>query len=458
MSDRESSAIELTEQAGPDSVDHSSWRKPARVRISTYILKVASRCNLNCKYCYVYNMGDDSYREQPYRMSADVVSALLSRVATYCREENLEDVSFVFHGGEPLLTGRSFFREFVAKATAVLGELNIAPIYALETNATLITPEWLDLFGELGICFGISLDGPEAIHDANRVNHSGRGSYRQVRRSITTVLADQRMKKLFGGVLTVINLAANPLEIYHHYREIGLPRCDFLLPDGNYDHPPLGLLDDRSSTPYADWLITIFDEWFEKQDTALSIRIFEQIIRLLFSPGFGNDALGGDENGILVIETDGAIEPVDVLKICGPRLTKLGLNVQRNEIRDACEIGLMQLYQRGAAGLCDICRGCPAVAVCGGGYLPHRYSAITGFANPSVYCRDLMKLIIHIRTRVIATVPEETRRKLGMQSISYERALALLEPACRQVDSTRRSRAGTAGHPGSVNFRSLGAV
>ncbi|HXN88967.1 MAG TPA: hypothetical protein VN890_06405, partial [Methylocella sp.] len=71
----------------------------AEVPIDTYIVKVASRCNLNCRYCYVYNMGDESYRAQPYRMSPATVSALLSRVASYCLEENLQEVTFIFHGG-----------------------------------------------------------------------------------------------------------------------------------------------------------------------------------------------------------------------------------------------------------------------------------------------------------------------------------------------------------------------
>src|ERR1700732_2445910 len=89
----------------------------AELPIDTYIVKVASRCNLNCRYCYVYNMGDESYRAQPYRMSPATVSALLSRVASYCLEENLQEVTFIFHGGAPLLAARGFFLPFASGAT-----------------------------------------------------------------------------------------------------------------------------------------------------------------------------------------------------------------------------------------------------------------------------------------------------------------------------------------------------
>lgn len=378
----------------------------------------------------MYNMGDESYAVQPYRMASQTVSALFTRVAANCSEEDLDEVNFIFHGGEPLLAGTDFFRSFVGRASAVLGP-NITPTYTLQTNGTLVTTEWLDLFAELNIGFGISLDGPIAVHDANRINHGGGGSYEQVRRSINLVLGDPRMKDLFGGVLTVINLAADPVALYYHHRAMGLRRCDFLLPDGTHDHPPPGLPVAGPGTPYADWLIAIFDEWFENEDTSLSIRIFENIIRLLFGPGFGNDTLGGHQNGTLVIETDGGIEPVDVLKICGPAFTKLGLNVRRDEIRDARAAELVQLYQNGAACLCDTCRTCPVVAICGGGYLPHRYSSASDFANPSVYCRDLMKLITHVRDQVLKTIPAETREKLRMQALCYDEAASALVTRAR---------------------------
>jgi uncharacterized protein len=393
----------------------------ASVPVEAYILKVASRCNLDCKYCYVYHMGDESYREQPRCMSERTVSALLSRVATYSAEQGLSGVTFIFHGGEPLLAGREFFRSFVARARAVL-EPAVAPAFALETNGTLLTEEWLELLSELSITFGISLDGPQSVHDANRVDHAGRGSYSSVRRAVQTALGEPRFEANFGGVLAVIDLDSDPLELYRHHRDLGIRRCDFLLPDGTHDRPPRRT--SASATPYGDWLITLFDAWFDAQDTSLSIRLFDEIIGLLLRGEPGTDALGGGRNGLLVIETDGGIEPVDVLKICGPSFTKLGLNVHRNEIREACATELVRSYHGGAAELCETCRGCPVVQVCGGGYLPHRYSSQNAFANPSVYCLDLMKLITHVRNRLHATIPERTRAKLRVSALSFEAAKA----------------------------------
>jgi uncharacterized protein len=400
----------------------------AQVPVDAYILKVASRCNLNCGYCYMYNMGDESYRGQPFRMSSETVSALLSRVADYSRARGVDRVTFIFHGGEPLLAGKDFFHAFAARAADRLGD-DITPIYALETNGTLLTPAWLDLFHEHSIGFGISLDGPPAVHDTWRVNHAGQGSHGQVLRGLEMTRADRRMDRLFGGVLAVIDLTADPLEVYRHFRELGLHRCDFLLPDGTRDHPPRGLGAGTAATPYADWLIRLFDAWFGGQDTSLSIRIFDDLIRMIFGKGFGVDAMGGGANNVLVIETDGGYEPIDVLRICRPGMTGLGMNVHAHSVAEACADDLVRLYQRGAEGLCGTCRRCPVVTMCGGGYLPHRYETATGFDNPSVYCRDLMKLITHVRDRVLATIPDALRGRLGLHFLGYEEALASLTAA-----------------------------
>jgi uncharacterized protein len=105
-------------------------------------------------------------------------------------------------------------------------------------------------------------------------------------------------------------------------------------PDGHYGNRPPRLLPDGSSTVYADWLIKIFDEWFQEGDPSFHIRIFEKILDLIFGTVETTDYIGGDQNRILVIETDGGIEPLDVLKICGNNFTKLGYNVLSNTIDD----------------------------------------------------------------------------------------------------------------------------
>src|SRR3954447_7374093 len=80
--------------------------------VDTVLLKTASRCNLNCTYCYVYNMGDDGWRSQPKRMSADVIDAVVGQVGRLSHSQE-HPLSVVMHGGEPLLLGLQAMAQLV---------------------------------------------------------------------------------------------------------------------------------------------------------------------------------------------------------------------------------------------------------------------------------------------------------------------------------------------------------
>src|SRR4030095_5725909 len=184
---------------------------PGRSRtfpITSYVLKIASRCNLNCKYCYMYNLGDTSYRQQPAVMSEHVVEATLQRIPQHAVHKGLESVKLIFHGGEPLLAGEAFFRHFVETATRILTP-EVTPQFSMQTNAVLLSEKWLELLGELKIHFGISLDGPAEIHDANRLDHQGRGSYQRVAQAIALIRSRQECGRISTRVLTVVNLESD---------------------------------------------------------------------------------------------------------------------------------------------------------------------------------------------------------------------------------------------------------
>ena len=390
------------------------------LHVDTLIVKVASRCNLNCSYCYVYNLGDDSWRAQPRVMSTAVVHSLMVRVREHCARHGLERFSFIFHGGEPLLCGPQFFVDFVAAARAALSP-TVMPSFVMQTNGTLLSDDWCRLLDELDIGYGISLDGPEAINDRYRVDHAGRGSYRDVRAGIE---AAQRRPGGKVGVLTVIDVEADPIACYEHLKELDISTVDFLLPDATYDKPPPV----RGETVYADWLIAIFDRWFAEKPLPIRIRIFEEIIGEILGAPSTLDCLGAARNELLVIETDGGIEPLGILNICAPGFTKVGANVATHALDDALATELARAYQLSGSRLCATCASCPVGDVCGGGYLPHRYGAGNGFDNPSVYCDDLLKLITHIQNAVVAALPDEARRQLGLAPLTFADARSMRLP------------------------------
>jgi uncharacterized protein len=108
------------------------------------------------------------------------------------------------------------------------------------------------------------------------------------------------------------------------------------------------------------------------------------------------ESFGAEIIDLIVIETNGDIEGLDSLKSTYDGATSLGYNVYEHDFDTAARDTKVQFRQLGLNQLCETCRECPVVNVCGGGYIPHRYSEKNGFMNTSVYCRDLEKIIRHI--------------------------------------------------------------
>jgi uncharacterized protein len=150
-----------------------------------------------------------------------------------------------------------------------------------------------------------------------------------------------------------------------------------------------------ADTPYADWLIAIFDHWYSAPGTR--VRLFEEIMKLLLGADASHEMLGLSPTRIVVIETDGAIELADNLKVAYQGAAMTGLHVTSNSMDEALLLPGVVARQLGERSLCPQCRACDIRRVCGAGLYAHRYRPGTGFYSPSVYCPDLIRLIGHIR-------------------------------------------------------------
>ncbi|WP_158269098.1 radical SAM protein [Kordia periserrulae] len=391
------------------------------MKVNTLVLKVASRCNLNCTYCYMYNVGDNTYLKQPKFMSYKTVDAILDKIIIHHKRKKLKQFNFVFHGGEPLLMKKEFFYYFIENANKRLrDENNITCIFQLQTNGILLTQEWCEIFNELDISMGISLDGRREDNDKYRVGHKGEGSYDDILKGFDIA---KKFSKKRPGFLCVINIDADPEDTYHHFKELNIIPGDFLIPYATTDKPPqkkskvLGI---SEATPYADWLIRIFDIWRKESiDERLNIKVFNTLIKLILGKDSSSDNFGNTENSVLLIETDGGIESIGALKLCGNGFTKQGANINTHTFAQALETSLAKLYHQAHLMLPKKCTACPINEVCGGGHIAHRYSKENGFDNPSIYCNDFMKLILHIQNALVDSFSDEYLEKNEFEKVSY---------------------------------------
>ncbi|AEV82391.1 Fe-S oxidoreductase [Actinoplanes sp. SE50] len=367
------------------------------------LLKIHSRCNLACDYCYVYQHVDQSWRDRPRVMSRADIDLAVARIAEHAGKHDLPYLAVILHGGEPLLAGPDVI-DYIVRAVrgAITSHTKVA--FGVQTNGLLLDDAYLELFATHRIRVGVSLDGPATANDRHRRFPNGRGSHAGVARALRR-LNEARHRPLFGGILCTVDVTNDPLDVYHHLLAFDPPELDFLLPHGNWDRPPPERGPDPGRTPYADWLIPIFDRWYESPAPQTRVRLFESLVSLLLGGPGGIEGLGLGRVDLVTVETDGTLEQGDALKTAAPGAPATGLHVRWHSFDDYLEHPGARARQSGVDGLSATCRRCPLVEVCGGGLYAHRYSSLTGFDNPSVYCADLATLIRHAADRLATDLP-----------------------------------------------------
>ncbi|MET9074279.1 FxsB family cyclophane-forming radical SAM/SPASM peptide maturase [Streptomyces sp. NPDC004232] len=358
-----------------------------------FIVKMHGRCNLACRYCYLYEGPDHTWRTRPAAAPAEVLARTADRVAEHARAHALSTVSLVLHGGEPLLAGVDTLARFTDDVRARV-PAGCAVRATVQTNATLLTHARMTVLARHGIRVGISLDGGRPAHNARRVDHAGRPSWPAAARGARLVA--EHFPRSYAGVLTVVDPTSDPVDTYESLLALGPPALDLLLPHGNWSAPPPHWGEAR----YGAWLCRVFDRWWSAGRRETRVRLFEECLALLLGLPAATESLGLQPFDAVVVETDGSIEQVDSLKSAYEGAAATGLDVFRHDFDRALAHPGVAARQAGPDALADRCRACPLLTVCGGGHYAHRYRAGQGFRNPSVYCADLQHFIQHVAGRL----------------------------------------------------------
>ena len=366
------------------------------------VLKLHSRCDLACDYCFVYAMGDTTWRHRPPVITPAVVERTARRIADHCRIHELTRFSVVLHGGEPLLAGAEVITNVCRILRAEIPATTALDV-RIQTNGLRLDHAMLDLLLDLDIKIGVSLDGTRRQHDRHRRTAGGHGSYERVTNALR-MLNSESYARNFAGLLCVVDLNSDPVATYETLLSFRPPMVDFLLPHGNWTTPPPRRSPDASDTPYGDWLIEVFDRWYGAPHKETSVRTFEEIMHLALGGASGIEHIGLTPVTLVVVDTDGSLEQVDTLRSVHHGAAATGLSVFDHDFDDLLSHPAILARQIGVLALADICRHCHIHTICGGGYYPHRYRRGHGFRNPSVYCPDLTWLIGRIVGQMRADV------------------------------------------------------
>lgn len=355
--------------------------------IDTFIWKIASRCNLNCDYCYVYNAGDDSWRAQPKLMDLGVAEIAATRIRDYALKSGLNSVDINFHGGEPLLGGVRHLRSLLEILRATFDGSGVTVSSAIQSNAVLYTPEVGELLTKHGVTLYVSFDGPAVLNDVHRLDVRGQPTYSRIEAALVS-LTEGPYRGIFGGFLAVIDPRYKPSSIIDELARFDPPMVDFLLPLRDWDKPS-----SLSMVAYTDWLNSAF-QYVHQLERPMRVRLFDNMI--LGALGIGEDVSGG----YLVVETDGSLELDDTLKASASNLSILNYNICDSELHRVQDDPRVVDFQAAQNKLCQKCRQCRNLDACGGGHIGHRFSRENGFDNPSVYCEALFSLADSIKLTV----------------------------------------------------------
>ena len=297
-----------------------------------------------------------------------------------------------------MLFGKQRFFNFCEKLKIVNKTGDCELTLSLTTNALLIDDDWAALFKYFGIGVTVSLDGTEELHDKNRVDFKGNGTYQKVISAINTI----RKYEVEFGVLCVCNPDSDPSVLIRHFLSLGIKHFDVLIPD--YTH------DDKKIPSISKFYKSFFDTWYDnKHYKELDIRLLKSFIMGLLGFTTISEALGYGPITTTMMHSDGSLEPLDVLRIAGDGHTNSNINILEHEIQDVEKVPLWREVLEASLNLPAICKECELHNACGGGYIPQRWSSANRYNNPNVYCADLKEIFGHIASKLAQEITDENK-------------------------------------------------
>jgi uncharacterized protein len=241
-----------------------------------FVKPVGALCNLGCKYCYYLN------KENLYSEKCAIISdELLEKYIIQHLEASTEELAlFSWHGGEPTLAGLGFYRKVVElQKKHNTHKKNI--LNGLQTNGINLDDDWCRFLADENFLAGISIDGPEDMHNRYRISKSGGDTFQKVMNGY------QLLKKyrINSEILCVIN-AYNvnyPIELYNFFKSLDTEYLSFLPLVNRDSNSETGVTPDSvPAKAFGDFLIAVFDEWQEHDIGKIKIQLFEEAFRTAF--------------------------------------------------------------------------------------------------------------------------------------------------------------------------------
>ncbi len=329
-------------------------------KLSSVLIKPAGPdCNMACTYCFYLEKSELFTESKIHRMTDEILEETVKQVLS----QGERDVSFGWQGGEPTLMGLPFFRKAVEFQQRYGHGQSVGN--GLQTNGLLIDQDWAKFLSEYKFLIGLSIDGPEHIHNRYRRMRNGKESWPRV--------VEKAKLLLDAGVatnaLTVVNdySVDYPEEIYNFHKSIGLNYMQFI-PCLEVDPADSSRVTPFSAPPdkYGEFLCRVFDLWLDDIEgltASTSVRFFDSLFHIYVGLPAPECTLLKECGVYVVIEHNGDVFACDFF--VDPEW-KLG-NIMSNRLIDMLNSAKQNRFGQLKASLPDDCKNCPWLYACRGG-------------------------------------------------------------------------------------------
>lgn len=349
----------------------------------TIIIKATWACNMRCLYCYEMNNG---YKAP--KISLETINKLLYRLSQYGKERgSAVNVRFIWHGGEPLLLGRDFFE----KVLELIKDFpNLSVHHSLQTNGTLLDRDWLRFFQNHRFRVGISLDGPQELHDKQRMFLGGRPTFAKIWENLKLLKQFQKSVSVISVVTKITLDMAEKFYDFFTMHRIPVKLSPLIPPKGMKIQ---GVESNLSIEPeeYGEFLVYIFNRWVSEPEYTIRIDPLFDMIRSLITGSSNICTFKGECYKFLAVEPDGSIT------ICGrwdASDISLG-NVYDNTIDEMYDL-LQSRFLKYRKGVYSKCQECRFFSICRGGCSYLGYTRRLKVDDKDYYCEAYKRIFAHI--------------------------------------------------------------
>jgi|JI61114DRNA_FD_contig_31_1919992_length_1354_multi_4_in_0_out_0_1 uncharacterized protein len=237
-----------------------------------FVIQPTSFCNLNCGYCYVPDRRDKTHMSE----------IVLEKAFKCLFADKIEgSIQILYHAGEPMAVGKAFY-ENALRIINKYKPINVKVTNVIQTNGVLINESWAKFFKQHDFKVGVSIDGPEFLHNHNRKNWSGAGSFNQALRGYKIL----KEYDITTGILSVITLKhldhAN--ELINFYIENNMIDVGFNIEEIENDNKisSLGDISNIRKDKFLQFMNNVIDIIF-KYNGVIRIREISDILYLFLS-------------------------------------------------------------------------------------------------------------------------------------------------------------------------------